>query len=451
MFKKILIANRGEIAVRIIRACHKLGISTVAIYSKADEDSLHVMLADEAIMVGNAKSSESYLNMENIISAAVITKAEAIHPGFGFLSENSEFSSLCEKCNLKFIGPTGKIISQMGDKATARAVAQEAGVQVVPGSNGLLSSVDEALTLAEQIGYPVLIKASSGGGGRGMRIVTEAGEMEKLYHAAQSEAKNAFGDESLYMEKFIVDPKHIEVQILADGYGNVISLGERDCSVQRRNQKVIEEAPSPFVNEELRLELGKVAVKLAKNVNYENAGTIEFVMDHNHNYYFIEMNTRIQVEHPVTEFVTGIDLIEWQIRIAAGEKLTIEQKDVEMRGHAIECRINCEDVEAGFIPKPGTVSYLNIPTGPNVRVDTQLYQGYTIPSHYDSMIAKLICYGQTRDEAIMVMHQALGELIVEDIHTNISLHDRILKSTEFKQGDYNTGFLKKFLEGKYGR
>ncbi len=450
MFDKILIANRGEIAVRIIRACHKLGISTVAIYSKADKDSLHVMLADEAIMVGSEKSADSYLNMENIISAAVITKAEAIHPGFGFLSENAEFATLCEKCGIKFIGPSGKVISKMGDKATARKIAQKAGVSVVPGSEGILKSVPEALELAEEIGYPVLVKASSGGGGRGMRIVTCAEEMENMFNAAKSEAKNAFGDDSLYMEKFIIDPKHIEVQILADEHGNVIALGERDCSVQRRNQKVIEEAPSPYVNEKLRQELGRVATKLAKSVDYVNAGTIEFVMDADHNFYFIEMNTRIQVEHPVTEMVTNVDLISWQLRIAAGEKLNIKQEDVKIFGHAIECRINCEDVAAGFIPKPGVVTHLNIPAGPNVRVDTLLYQGYEIPSHYDSMIAKVICFGQTREEAIMVMHQALGEFIIEDIHNNICLHNLILKSEEFQKGTYNTGFLKKFLEENNG-
>lgn len=451
MFNKVLIANRGEIAVRIIRACHSLGISTVAVYSKADADSLHVMLADEAILIGEAASKDSYLNMENIISAAVITNATAIHPGFGFLSENQEFATLCEKCGIKFIGPSGHIISQMGDKSTARKLADLAGVNVVPGSVGLLSNVEEAKKLAREIKYPVLIKATSGGGGRGMRIVTCEEEMENMYHAASSEALNAFGDGDLYMEKFIVNPKHIEVQILADQHRNVISLAERDCSVQRRNQKVIEEAPGPTITPELRKELGEVAVRLAKNVNYENAGTIEFIMDEDNNYYFIEMNTRIQVEHPITEAITGIDLIAWQIKIAAGEKLTIKQKDVKINGHAIECRINCEDVKAGFIPKPGTVNHLNFPTGPGVRIDTLLYQDYTVSQYYDSMIAKLICVGATRDEAINRMLQALSELIIEPLHTNIELHEAILKSAEFKSGKYTTGFLAPFLEELYER
>lgn len=445
MFKKILIANRGEIAVRVIRACKELGIKTVAVYSQIDRDALHVQLADEAVCIGPSKARDSYLNMENIISATVLTGAEAIHPGFGFLSENSKFASLCEDCNIVFIGPSADSIEMMGNKSKAREIMIKAGVPVVPGSDGKVDTLEEAMEITNKLGFPVMIKASSGGGGRGIRIVRDIDELKKAFETARNEAKNAFGDDSMYIEKFIENPRHIEFQILADSYGNTIYLGERDCSMQRRNQKIIEEAPSPVMNEPLRKRMGEVAIKAAKAVNYKNTGTIEFLLDKNGDFYFIEMNTRIQVEHPVTEMITGIDLIKEQIKIASGDRLNIKQDEVILNGHAIECRINAEDVEKDFRPSPGKIEFLHFPGGNGVRIDSAIYQSYTIPPTYDSMIAKLIVHGKDRYEAIQRMKRALEEFVIEGVKTNIDLHYRLLDEKEFKEGHYDTGYLMRFL------
>jgi acetyl-CoA carboxylase biotin carboxylase subunit len=441
MFKKILIANRGEIAVRIIRACREMGIQTVAVYSEADKEALHVMLADQAVCIGPAKSKDSYLNMQNIISATVLTGATAIHPGFGFLSENSSFARMCADCNITFIGPDADTIDLLGNKSKARETMQNAGVPVVPGSEGELESVKDAALLAEQIGFPVMIKASAGGGGKGMRAVYSADDLENLYNSAKAEAKAAFGDDKLYMEKLIVNPKHIEFQILADSFGNAIHLGERDCSVQRRNQKMMEEAPSPLMNKELRKIMGGAAVKAAKATGYVNAGTIEFLLDQQGNYYFMEMNTRIQVEHPVTEMVTGIDMIKEQIKRAKGERMSFEQKDIVIRGHAIECRINAEDPKRGFLPCPGRVENLLFPGGNGVRIDSALYPGYVVPPCYDSMLAKIIAYGKDREEAIQRMKRALSELVVEGIQTNTEFQFELLERDEIISGRYNTGLI----------
>jgi acetyl-CoA carboxylase biotin carboxylase subunit len=443
MFNKILIANRGEIAVRIIRAAHTLGVKTVAVYSTADKEALHVQLADEAVCIGKAKSSESYLNMGNIIEAAVKTGAEAIHPGFGFLSENTIFAKLCEDCGIKFIGPSPEVIDMMGNKAKARTKMIEAGVPVVPGSDGLITDAEHAVVLAKEIGYPVLMKASAGGGGRGMRIAYNDEECRKGFETARSEAKVAFGDDSMYMEKFVENPKHIEFQILADEHGNVVHLGERDCSVQRRNQKMIEEAPSALISEELRKAMGDASVAAAKAVGYANAGTIEYLLDVHGDYYFIEMNTRIQVEHPVTEMITGIDLIKEQIKVADGEKLSFTQEEVTITGHAIECRINAEDPMNKFRPSPGKIEMLHLPGGNGVRLDTAAYQDYKIPPTYDSMIGKLIVHGEDRDAAIMKMKQALNEFICEPIVTNVDFQLEILENEDFVDGTYNTGFIPK--------
>jgi len=445
MFKKILIANRGEIAVRIIRACREMGIKTVAVFSDIDKEALHVQMADEAVCIGPARAKDSYLNMQNIISAAILTGSEAIHPGFGFLSENSKFAKLCEECNITFIGPSAEAIELMGDKAKAREVMIKNNIPVVPGSDGKVDSLEEAVDIANKIGFPIMIKAAAGGGGRGIRIVRDIDELFKVFDMAKNEAKNAFGDDSMYIEKFIENPKHIEFQILADSYGNVLHLGERDCSMQRKNQKIIEEAPSVILDENLRKKMGKVAIDVAKAVNYKNAGTVEFLVDKNGNFYFIEMNTRIQVEHPVTEMITGIDLIKEQIRIAAGEKLEYSQEDIKIIGHAIECRINAEDVENGFRPSPGKIDFLHFPGGLGVRIDSCIYQGYTIPSSYDSMIAKLIVYAKDRKEAIERMKRALEEFVIEGIKTNIDLHYELLNQKEFIEGTYDTGFLTRFL------
>ncbi|MCM8711763.1 acetyl-CoA carboxylase biotin carboxylase subunit [Clostridium sp. SYSU_GA19001] len=445
MFKKILIANRGEIAVRIIRACREMGIETVAVYSEADREALHTEMADEAICIGPAKARDSYLNMQNIISATVLSGAEAIHPGFGFLSENSEFAEMCRACNIVFIGPDPESIEKMGNKSRAREIMIEADVPVVPGSNGAVATVEEGLALAEQIGYPVMIKASAGGGGRGIRIVKDSSEFANAFETAKSEAKNAFGDDTMYVEKFVENPRHIEFQILADNYGNTIYLGERDCSIQRRNQKVLEEAPSPVMTEALRKEMGEVAVRAAKAVGYKNAGTIEFLVDKYGKYYFMEMNTRIQVEHPITEMITGVDLIKEQIKIAAGEKLQLEQKDINLNGHAIECRINAENPDLGFRPSPGKIERLHIPGGLGVRLDSAAYQGYTIPPTYDSMIGKLIVHGKTREEAINRMKRALGEFVIDGVDTNIDFQFRILSSDVFLSGNFDTGFIGKVL------
>lgn len=446
MFRKILIANRGEIAVRIIRTCKELGIETVAIYSQADKAGLHVKLADEAVCVGPAKSTESYLNMKNILAAATTLGCDAIHPGFGFLSENATFARLVETCGIKFIGPSGDVIDKMGNKSAARKLMMDHDVPVVPGSDGSVHTVEEAREAAERIGYPVLIKASAGGGGRGMRRVYEPEELEKEFLAARTEAKSCFGDDDMYLEKLILCPKHIEFQIMADQFGNVVHLGERDCSIQRRNQKMIEEAPSTALTPELRDQMGQDAVRAARAAGYENAGTIEYVLDKDGNYYFIEMNTRIQVEHPITEMVTGIDLIKEQILIAAGKPLSFSQEDVVLRGHSIECRINAENPKENFRPCPGTVKGINIPGGMGVRIDTALYQGYQIPSSYDSMIAKVIVSGNNREEAISRMRRVLEELIIQGIETNIDLHYWILHSEEFVSGTFDTSFIENNLD-----
>lgn len=449
MFKKILVANRGEIAVRIIRACREMGILTVAVYSEADREALHTQLADEAICIGPAASKDSYLNMQNILTATVLSGAEAIHPGFGFLSENSKFAKICKECNITFIGPDYESIEMMGDKARAREIMKAAGVPVIPGSEGELTDQEAALALAEKIGYPVMVKASAGGGGRGIRIVNNPSELPNAFNTAKSEAKACFGDDTLYMEKFIRNPHHIEFQVLGDNYGNVIHLGERDCSIQRRNQKVLEEAPSTLLDEETRRKMGEIAVKAAKSANYKNAGTIEFLVDDNRNFYFMEMNTRIQVEHPITELITGIDLIKEQIKIAAGEKLQLSQQDVKIQGHAIECRINAENPDKDFRPCPGRIEQLIIPGGPGVRLDSAVYHGYTIPPCYDSMVGKLIVHGKNRKEAINRMKRALWEFVIDGIDTNIEFQYDIISTKEFEEGNYNTGFLRdKLVKGK---
>lgn len=443
MIRKVLIANRGEIAVRIIRACKELGIQTVAIYSEADKDAMHTQLADEAICVGKPKSKDSYLNESNIISAAVITKCNAIHPGFGFLSENAEFASICEECNIKFIGPSSKTISIMGDKARAREIMKNADVPVIPGSNGIVKSIEEAYIEAKEIGYPVMIKAALGGGGKGIRIVHKEDELENAYFTAKSEAKVNFGDDTIYIEKFIENPRHIEFQILGDEHGNIIHLGERDCTIQRRNQKVLEEAPSSILSDDLREKMGRAAINAAKAVNYFNAGTIEFLVDKYSNFYFMEMNTRIQVEHPITEMITSIDIVKEQIKIANGESLSFSQDEVEIKGHAIECRINAENPRKGFIPSPGKIEFLNLPGGNGIRVDTAVYSGYTIPPTYDSMIAKLIAYGKNREEAINKMLRALDEFVIEGIDNNIEFQMDILNNEKFRLGDFDTSFISK--------
>lgn len=446
MFRKILIANRGEIAVRIVRTCKEMGIQTVAIYSQADSGALHVKLADEAVCVGPAKSVDSYLNMKNVLSAAIATGCDAIHPGFGFLAENATFARLVETCGIKFIGPSGDVIDMMGNKSAARELMVKTGVPVVPGSNGSVNTLDEARAAAEEIGYPVLIKASAGGGGRGMRKAFTPEEFDNAYLSAKSEAKSAFGDDDMYLEKLVMNPKHIEFQIMADAHGNVVHMGERDCSVQRRNQKMIEEAPSAALTPELRERMGNDAVKAAKAAGYENAGTIEYVLDENGNYYFIEMNTRIQVEHPITELITGYDLIKEQIRVAEGLPLSFKQEDIKLRGHAMECRINAETPSQNFRPCPGLVSGMNVPGGFGVRVDTAIYQGYSIPPYYDSMIAKLIVHGANREEAMARMRRVLEEFIIDGVDSNLDLLYKIIYHPEFASGNYNTGFIEKYLD-----
>ena len=445
MLRKILIANRGEIAVRIIRACKEMGIETVAIYSTADNRGLHVDLADEAICVGPTKIQDSYLNINNILSAAISTGCDAIHPGFGFLSENSTFASLVEELGLKFIGPKGSIIDNMGNKSKAREMMIAANVPVVPGSDGLIESIEQGKRVAKEIGYPVLVKASAGGGGRGMRVINSEDEFEDLFQTAKLEAKMSFGDDSMYMEKFIENPRHIEFQILADQFGNVVHLYDRDCSVQRRNQKVIEEAPSPVLDELTRQKMGEIAVLAAKTVGYENAGTIEFLLDKHQNFYFIEMNTRIQVEHPITEMITGIDLIKEQIKIASNLPLSFTQEDIKINGHAMECRINAENPSLNFKPSPGTVETFNIPSGFGVRVDTSVYQGYTIPPFYDSMVGKLIVHGANRCEAIAKMKRSLEELVVDGIDTNIDFQYAIMGHKNFIDNKYDTSFIQKHM------
>ena len=441
MFKKILIANRGEIAVRIIRACREMGIQTVAVYSEADRDCLHTLLADEAICIGPAPSSQSYLNMEQILAATVALNADAIHPGFGFLSENAKFAKLCAECNIAFIGPSAEIINRMGNKSEARRTMIEAGVPVVPGSKEPVHQAEEALEMAKAIGFPVMIKASSGGGGKGMRISRGEEDFIENFNSAQLESVKGFSDDTMYIEKYIEKPRHIEFQIMADKFGNVVHLGERDCSIQRRHQKVLEESPCEVISDDLRRRMGETAVRAAKAVGYENAGTIEFLLDKNQDFYFMEMNTRIQVEHPVTELVTGIDLVRQQILIAAGERLPFKQEEIRLVGHAIECRINAEDPAHHFRPSPGKITALHMPGGPGIRIDSAVYQGFTISPYYDSMIAKLIAYAPTRDEAIRKMKWALAEFLVEGVDTNIDFQLALLRDKNFETGQYDIGYL----------
>lgn len=445
MLKKILIANRGEIAVRIIRACRELDIRTVAVYSQADQEALHVQMADEAYCIGPNPSKDSYLNMANIISVAKLTGCEAIHPGYGFLAENENFANLVKECGLVFIGPSGDAIAKMGTKDVARETMRKAGVPIVPGSNGIVEDMDDALKLASEIGYPVIIKATAGGGGKGIRVAMNEEELVKGINITRQEALTAFGNPGVYLEKYIQDFRHVEIQVLADNYGNVIHLGERDCSVQRRLQKLIEEAPSPALTPEIRNKMGEAAVKAAKAVDYTGAGTVEFIYDYREKkFYFMEMNTRIQVEHPVTELITGVDLIKEQIFVASGKELTLKQEDVTFNGWAIECRINAENPEKNFMPSPGKINMYLAPGGPGVRVDSAAYPGYAIPPYYDSMIAKLIVHAPTREEAIKKMERALGEFVIEGIYSIIPFHLKVLEHQAFKSGDFNTKFLEMY-------
>ncbi|MDZ7359266.1 MAG: acetyl-CoA carboxylase biotin carboxylase subunit [candidate division KSB1 bacterium] len=443
--KKILIANRGEIALRVIRACKELGIKTVAVYSEADAESLHVRFADEAVCIGPGPSRESYLNIPRLISAAEVTNAEGIHPGYGFLSENAQFAEVCASCDIKFIGPSPEMITAMGDKALAKETMRRAGVPTIPGSNGVLPDVKAALNVAAELGYPVIIKATAGGGGRGMRIVREESELENSFKQAQAEAEAAFGNPSVYMEKYFDHPRHIEVQLIGDMHGNVFSLGERECSIQRKHQKLVEESPSPAITPEIRRRMCEAAVAGAKSVNYVNAGTIEFLYQDGE-FYFMEMNTRIQVEHPVTESVFGLDLVKEQIRVARGERLDNINPNFKMRGHAIECRINAEDSENGFRPSPGLIKSLHVPGGIGIRVDTHAYAGYKIPPFYDSLIAKLIAHGKTRPEAIERMERALDEFIIEGISTTIPFHQKVMADHDFQSGKFDTKYLEQFFK-----
>ena len=442
MFKKILIANRGEIALRIIRTCREMGIKTVAVYSTADKDSLHVKFADEAVCIGKPQSSESYLNIPHIMAAAEITNADAIHPGYGFLAENAHFAEICATYNIKFIGPTPEMIRKMGDKITAKETMIAAGVPCIPGSEGLLESVEEAKTLANKMGYPVILKATAGGGGKGMRVVWSEDEIQKAYDTAKQEAAASFKNDGIYMEKFVEEPRHIEIQIAGDQHGNACHLSERDCSIQRRHQKLVEEAPSPFMTDELRKKMGKAAVKAAKAINYESVGTVEFLVDKHRNFYFMEMNTRIQVEHGVTEEVISYDLVKEQIKIAAG--IEISGKNYEPTMHAIECRINAEDPYNDFRPSPGKITVLHTPGGHGVRIDSHIYAGYTIPPFYDSMIAKIITIAQTREEAIQTMERALSEYIIEGVKTTIPFHLQLMKNEDFRKGNFTTKFIESF-------
>jgi acetyl-CoA carboxylase biotin carboxylase subunit len=443
LFKKILIANRGEIALRILRACQELGVKTVAIYSEADADSLHVRFADEVVCIGPPQSNESYLNMVRIISAAEVTGAEAVHPGYGFLAENPEFAEICEECDIQFIGANADVIRRMGDKAEAKETMKKTGVPVVPGSEGVIKDLAHAKSLVKEVKYPIMLKAVAGGGGRGMRLVNSEDELEMNFMMASAEAEGGFGNADLYMEKFIANPRHIEIQVMADAHGNVVHYGERECSIQRRHQKLLEEAPSSVIDEELRKKMGELAVKGCKGVDYVGAGTIEFLLDEQKNFYFMEMNTRIQVEHPVTEMVYNRDLVKDQIRVAAGEPLGYEQKDIHMQGHAIECRINAEDWERNFMPNPGHIENVHFPGGPGVRVDTHTYSGYDIPPYYDSLVAKLIAYGKDREEAITRLRRSLDEFVIEGIKTTIPFHRKLIDHEDFKSGNFDTGFLER--------
>jgi acetyl-CoA carboxylase biotin carboxylase subunit len=443
VFKKILIANRGEIALRVIRACKEMDIKTVAVHSTADANSLHVRFADESVCIGPPKSADSYLNVPSIISAAEITDSEAIHPGYGFLAENASFAEICNSTGIRFIGPSPESIKQMGDKARARETAQKAGVPVLPGSNGVVTEESSAIEIAREIGFPVIVKAAAGGGGKGMRVVLEESEFANAFVMAQTEALASFSNADVYIEKYILQPRHIEIQLIADEKGNTVHLGERECSIQRRHQKLIEEAPSVIVNESLRKQMGDMAIAIARSVKYRNAGTIEFLMDEDGKFYFMEMNTRIQVEHPVTEMVTGIDLVKEQIRIAAGLPLSFTQSNIRIKGHSIECRINAEDPDK-FTPSPGTITAFNPPGGPGVRVETAAYTQYVIPPYYDSMIAKLVVHAETRGDAIMRMKRALNEFIIEGVKTTIPLHKKILDDPQFQKGDISTKFMERY-------
>ena len=440
---KILIANRGEIAVRIIRACKEMNIKTVAVYSEADKDALHTRLADEAICIGPANSKQSYLNIKNIIEAAYLTKADSIHPGFGFLSENAQFAKICEESNIKFIGPKSNVINLLGNKSNSKELMKKVGVPVIPGSEGSVNNIEDAIIVCKEIGYPVLLKASSGGGGKGIRIVNSPDELAQNLNIVKQEAKNAFNDDEIYIEKFIKEPRHVEIQILADEYGNVVHLGERDCTIQRNHQKIIEETPSTIIDEKLRNKMGEAAIKAAKAAGYTSCGTVEFLVDSDKNFYFMEMNTRIQVEHPITEMVTGIDLVKEQIRIAAGEELKITQKDIGFKGHSIECRINAENPSKNFMPSPGKINELNLPGGNGIRVDTAIYSGYIIPPNYDSMIAKIIVHGVNRNETISKMKRALEELVIDGIDTNRDFLFDIIRNPDFIRGNYDTSFIEK--------
>ena len=445
MIKKILIANRGEIAVRIIRACREMGIRTVAIYSEADKDSLHTKLADESICIGPAPSAKSYLNVKAILEAACLTGADSIHPGYGFLSENPSFARICEEMGIKFIGPSYKLIELLGNKSKAKETMKKAGVPVVQGSEGLIKSKSEALEIAAKIKYPVMLKASAGGGGKGIRIAYSEEELKKGYDIVKQEAKVSFNDDSLYLEKFIENPRHVEIQVLADEHGNCVHLGERDCSIQRRNQKMIEETPSGILDEKTRKIMGETAVKAVKEIGYTNAGTIEFLVDKNKDFYFMEMNTRVQVEHPITEMVTGIDIVKEQIRIANGEKLKFDQDDIKFFGHSMEVRINAEDPDKNFMPCPGLITGLHLPGGNGVRVDTAIYSGYAVPPTYDSMLAKIIVHGKDREESVAKMKSALAELVVDGIKTNVDFVLKILDDKDFHDDNYDTSYLNKFL------
>ena len=448
MLKKVLIANRGEIAVRIIRACREMGIKTVAVYSEIDKNALHVSLADEAVCIGAAPSNKSYLNMKTILEAACLTGADSIHPGYGFLSENSNFAKICEEMGIKFIGPNHKLIELLGNKSKAKETMKKAGVPVVPGSDGLIYSKEQALNLAEQIKYPVMLKASSGGGGRGIRVAYTPEELSREYDLVKQEAKVSFNDDSIYLEKFIENPRHVEIQILADEHGNCIHLGERDCSIQRRNQKVLEETPAMILDDKTRKKMGEVAVKAAKEIGYTNAGTIEFLVDKNKDFYFMEMNTRVQVEHPITEEVTGVDIIKEQLKIASGEKLSYKQKDITVTGHSMEARINSENPDKNFMPCPGTITDVHFPGGNGVRIDTAVYTGYKIPPTYDSMIAKIIVHGKNRNECIAKLKNCLSELVIDGVTTNAKFILKILEDEDFVNNNYDTSFISKKFEKK---
>lgn len=445
---KILIANRGEIAVRIIRACKEMNIKTVAVYSEADKEALHTKLADEAICIGPANPKQSYLNIKNIIEAANITKTDSIHPGFGFLSENAEFAKICEESNIKFIGPKSNVINLLGNKSNSKKLMQQEGVPTIPGSDGSVKNLKEAVLVCEKIGYPVLLKASAGGGGKGIRQVNSFDELETNYNIVKQEAKNAFNDDEIYIEKFIQNPRHVEIQILADEHGNIVHLGERDCSLQRNHQKIIEETPSTAIDEKLRNKMGNAAIKAAKAAGYTSCGTVEFLVDKDKNFYFMEMNTRIQVEHCVTEMISSVDLVREQILVASGEKLSYTQDDIHLKGHAIECRINAENPRKNFMPNPGTISGYLAPGGFGVRVDSHVYQDYTIPPYYDSMIGKLICWGRTRNEARRRMYRALKEYVVTGVETTIPFHQAIIEDEVFMSGKFNTGFIEDFYKRK---